>query len=164
MPKIAFLLLIPLLLQAQFDALLHTIDNNHFFHFSYKEIAFNCKAATVVTLGMQLENNTTSTQCRQSIQTFFKKYPKIPLAYQYVLHEDMTYTIKPYGKECFVMLNGATSWSEYLLEEGFAVLSNVIELNFLNSAGYERLKLAQDRAKYHKRGLWSDIMVKNCIK
>lgn len=119
--------------------------------------------AAIDTIGQYMNSPALSKTCKESFMDFQKHDPKEKYAYAYVLHENITYNIKPYGKECFVMLNGGTSWSEYLIEKGYALLSKSISPDYINSVGYEKLTLAQNRAKYHKRGIWSDIIVAQCL-
>lgn len=163
MRQTLFTLLFTPFLWADFNALLLEVDNNYFFHFSYNDVNFNCEAAAITTLTQfALEHNDSKT-CVKAINNFFTREPKAPKMHHYVLHEDITYSITPLDKKCFVMLNGGTSWSEYLIEKGYAVLESNLDPMFMLSAHYHQLERAQKRAQYHKRGLWSDIMIKNCL-
>lgn len=61
------------------------------------------------------------------------------------------------------MLNAGVSFSQHLLEEGFAKLQNNLDDEFLMSTHYKKLQRAQERAEYHKKGIWEDPVLSNCF-
>ena len=80
-----------------------------------------------------------------------------------MLHKEQKYFLKGLKEDCFIMLNGGVSFSEHLLEKGFAKLQKKLDEKFLNSTLYKKLTRSQRRAEYHKRGIWEDPTLANCF-
>ena len=142
--------------------LLHT-KSDYLFHFSHKNIAFYCRPAAVTTIDQLLLKQELQPVCKDKAQKFIQKYPFSNKQYAYKLHIQQKYFLLGLKKDCFIMLDAGTSFSEHLLEEGFAKLQNGLGDKFLNSTLYKKLKRSQDRAEYHKRGIWEDPILANCF-
>jgi len=158
---IFFLMLLPL--SAQFTALLKRIEHNDRFHFSYKDTAFSCEPAAVISLTRLYNNKSIDKVCKRHIDDFVKEHPFVPYQAKLLMHEEQKYLIRPLKERCFIMLNAGTSLSEYLIEEGFALLPKKPEPDFIGTPLYDQLVLAQKRAKYHKRGIWQKPGLLNCF-
>ena len=148
---------------ANITAILLYTKSDYLFHFSHKNIAFYCRPAAITTIDQLLLTPEIKPVCKNLAENFIKKYPYSNKQYAYKLHEEQKYHLLGYRKDCFVMLNAGTSFSEHLLEEGFAKLQNKLDDVFLNSTMYKKLKRSQDRAEYHKRGVWEDPVLANCF-
>ena len=142
--------------------LLHT-KSDYLFHFSYKDRAFYCRPAAITTIEQLLFKPELQPVCKQKAQQFIKKYPYANKQYAYKLHEEQKYLLIGFKEDCFVMLNAGISFSEHLIEEGFAKLQESLDENFLNSTMYKKLLRSQNRAAYHKRGIWEDPVLPNCF-
>ncbi len=151
------------LLHANFSALLLSVRNDYLFHFTYENIAFYCRPAAITTIDQLFFYPKLPKVCKEVANKFLKKHPYANKQYAYKLHEEQKYFLKGYKEDCFVMLNAGTSFSEHLLEEGFAKLQNNLDDEFLMSTHYKKLKLAQDRAEYHQKGIWEDPILSNCF-
>lgn len=148
---------------ANFSALLLHVKNDYLFHFSYENRAFYCRPAAVITIDQLLLRTDLQPVCRKKAQQFINKYPYANKQYAYKLHEEQKYFIIGFKEACFVMLNAGISFSEHLVEEGFAKLQEKLNENFLNSTRYKKLLRSQNRAIYHKRGIWEDPTLPNCF-
>lgn len=145
------------------SALLLHVNSDYLFHFSYNDIAFFCRPAAITTIDQLLMYPDKPKVCRQKAQLFLRKYPYANQQYAYKLHEEQKYALIGHNDECFVMLNAGVSFSEHLLEQGFAKLQSHLDEEFLNSTQYKNLKKSQDRAEYHNRGIWEDPVLSNCF-
>lgn len=144
-------------------ALLLHVKSDDLFHFSYENVAFYCRPAAITTIDQLRLNAQAQPVCRDKAKNFIQKYPFSNKQYAYKLHEEQKYLLVGFKKDCFVMLDAGTSFSEHLLEKGFAKLQNKLEDSFLNSTLYKKLKRSQDRAEYHKRGIWEDPVLAHCF-
>lgn len=148
---------------ANFSALLLHVDNDYIFHFSHNDIAFYCRPAAIDTID-QLSFYADKPQvCRDRAQSFLRKQPYANKQYAYKLHVEQKYYLMGLKDECFVMLNAGLSFSEHLLEKGFAKLRQNLDAEFLNSTLYKNLKKAQERAEYHQRGIWEFPELSQCF-
>ncbi len=145
------------------SALLLHVNNDYLFHFSYDDTAFFCRPAAITTIDQLSMHSDKPQVCKERAQKFLKKYPYANKQYAYKLHEEQKYYLIGHKDECFVMLNAGVSFSEHLLEQGFAKLQNNLDEKFLNSTQYKNLKMSQGRAEYHKRGIWEDPLLANCF-
>ena len=148
---------------ANFSALLLHTKSDYLFHFSYKNTAFYCRPAAITTIEQLLFKPELQPICKDKAQQFIKKYPYANKQYAYKLHEEQKYFLIGFKEDCFVMLNAGISFSEHLLEEGFAKLQEKLGEAFLNSTMYKKLLRSQNRAAYHKRGIWEDPTLANCF-
>lgn len=161
---LSWLLAFPLMgCAADFTALLINSESDALFHFRYQGRAFSCEPAAIVTLTQLYYSKGLAEGCRKALVAFAQKYPYAAKQHHYLLHEDQTYYIHPYKEKCFIMLNGGISYSEYLVENGFAKMQSTFENGFFGSPLYQKLQKAQKRATYHGRGLWKDPMVSSCF-
>jgi hypothetical protein len=150
--------------QTPFTVILEGIVGNNLMRYSIKSAPFFCYSAAVNTHETFINSPNTTQACQTLMQKFIKKNPKMVYAHSYVLHEDITYMIEPHeGNSCFLYLNGGTTYSEYLVEKGFALLKNSHDGDFAKSVAYEKLTRAQARAKYHKKGVWGNARLANCF-
>ncbi len=163
MSKFFILLLLLLPLQAEFSALLKRIEHNDLFHFSFHDIAFSCEPAMVITLTKLYNVKSLGKVCKEHINSFVKEYPYVPYQAKLIMHEEQKYMIKPLRERCFIMLNSGISFSEHMIEKGFAILPKKPEPELIGKPIYENLKLAQKRAQYHKRGVWQKPSLLNCF-
>ena len=142
-------------------ALLKGISPYEVMHFSYNNRPFYCQNGAVTTV-FKISQKTKGS-CKNTADLFLKRNP---LAKNYMimkLHREQKYHLIPYAKNCFVKLNAGVTLSESMLEKGFAMLDLNMDKSFLDSSIYAKLLLAQERAKYHNRGLWEDNVLVNCF-
>jgi endonuclease YncB( thermonuclease family) len=148
---------------AGFSALLLEVDNDYMFHFSYHDTAFYCRPAAIDTIDQLSLYPDKSKVCLEQAQSFIKKHPYANKQYAYKLHEEQKYEVVGLKDECFVMLNAGVSFSEHLLEQGFAKLRTNLSSEFLQTTEYKNLLRSQQRAEYHRRGIWSDDILPKCF-
>lgn len=148
---------------ASFSALLLHTKSDYLFHFSYKNSAFYCRPAAVTTIEQLLFKPDLPPVCREKAQQFIKKYPYSHKQYAYKLHPEQKYLLIGFKEDCFIMLNAGISFSEHLVEEGFAKLQEKLDEAFLTSTLYKKLQRSQNRAVYHKKGIWEDPVLANCF-
>jgi endonuclease YncB( thermonuclease family) len=148
---------------ANLSALLLGARSDYLFHFSYNDIAFYCRPAAVTTIDQLLLTPKLPKVCKEQAHNFLRKHPYANKQYAYKLHEEQKYYLLGLKQDCFIMLNGGVSFSEHLLEKGFAKLQNNLDDAFLTSTMYKKLKRAEQRAEYHKRGIWEDPILANCF-
>lgn len=149
---------------ADITALLLQVDNNAQAHFSYEDSAFSCKHAAIITLTQLYHSKNSDTSCQRAIEGFIKKHPYISYEAKAIFHTMQKYHLIAFKKACFVMLNGGVSFSEHLLEKGYAMLDDrIAKSQFSKTALYAKLLEAQNRAQYHQKGIWSNQVVVNCF-
>ncbi|KIM10866.1 MAG: hypothetical protein KU37_09085 [Sulfuricurvum sp. PC08-66] len=145
--------------------LLKSVGANNVMRFLDKSQPFYCYTAAINTHETFLDSNATSQACKTQMHLQLRRDPIMRYAYAYALHEEIAYTLEAYeGNSCFMWLDGGRTWSEYLLEKGYALLKNSHSEAFIKTTLYAKLQRAQERAKYEHRGVWSDETLAECFR
>lgn len=164
MNRIAFLLFGVFAVQINAQsivAFLKSIENNHTLHMSYQGKAFVCRPYGVDTISDLAFRTDTNSSCRGYIDDFRRVDPKERFFAAFSLHVEQQYSVEGIEDTCLLHLSSGHSYSEALLEKGYARISafQSVEDALLNY----RFKKAVKRAKNTKAGMWSDVNIRNCF-
>lgn len=142
-------------------AFLKSIENNHTLHMSYKGKAFICKSYGIETVGELALRIDTNSSCRRYIDDFRLSNPKEEFFGALSLHVEQQYSVEGVDNACLLHLSSGHSYSEALLENGYARISpnQISNLSLLK----HRFEKAVKRAKNTRAGMWSDINIRNCF-
>ncbi|MDF1882181.1 hypothetical protein JHD50_12875 [Sulfurimonas sp. MAG313] len=164
MIKIKLLLLIVLVLNLYSNevvALLKSIENNHQLHLRYKQTPFLCKPYGVETISQLVQRTDINSSCMQYLDAFRIEHPKERFFAEMTLKLEQQYSVEGIGSLCLLFLSSEHSYSEALLEEGYAHIP--MSFRYDDPILEYRFKRAIKGAKVKKVGMWSDIKVKNCF-
>ena len=143
-------------------AILKSVQNNHTLHMRHLQQPFVCKPYGVETLS-ELEMRTdTNSSCRQSIDLFRQENPQEKYFAVSILKIEQQYSVESIQGLCMLHLSSAHSYSEALLEEGYALVTSAMIKD--DEVLEQRFKKALLRAKKTKAGIWSDTDVRNCFR
>ena len=156
-----FTLLITALEAKEIISLLKGIENNHTLHMQYKQQAFVCKPFGIETVSELAERTDINSSCAKHLSSFRQAYPKEKFFAAYSLHVQQQYSVEGIDNLCLLYLSSEHSYSEALLEQGYARIPPGI--NYKDPVLHYRFKRAVQRAKNAKAGIWSDTNVRNCF-
>lgn len=156
---IIFFLLIQLNAKENIIAELISIPSNSLQIFKIKSQHLQCSSYGVLTLGEILLYKKINLVCKKKINTYFLHHQKMLSFTHRKLNIRAFYTlVLKKNHKCILYAKGQKSLSELLLENGLAI----IRTNFYNDEfKYEFLE-AQNYAKYHKLGIWSNNTLTIC--
>jgi hypothetical protein len=142
-------------------ALLKGVENNSALHMNYGQQPFICRPYGVETVDELAERIDVNSSCRQYLNDFRKAHPKERYYAASLLHAQQQYSVRSIEGRCLLNLSSGHSYSEALLEEGYARVLPL--LVFKDNLLDYRFKQALRRAKIRKLGIWSDLNVRNCF-
>ena len=157
-------ILIPLLITSlnakePIMAILKNINSNDIQHFTLQNYSFYCQPYGVVTLEDIYRSSKASDICKQKVIKFYIKNPKSKYFSQTLLKLFQMYHVEFKDEKCILYANGRKTLSEALIENGLAVKKPYLKDEIFKYIFDE----AQRRASYHKRGLFKDEVLKNCM-
>lgn len=138
---------------------LNRVISNEVQNYSIGNFNFNCKPYGVITVDELYVNTTSDSKCKKSVLEFYKKNPNARYFSLNLLKIKQMYHLEVREKECLVFAQGEKSLSEILLENGLAFQKPHFKDKEYKFIFYQ----AQQRAKYTKKGLWSENIMVNCI-
>jgi len=142
-------------------ALLKGVESNHILHMSYKQSPFVCKPYGIESVSQLLERTDVNSSCKEYLNEFRREHPQEKFFAQMHLHIQQQYSVKGLGDLCLLHLSSGSSYSEALLEEGYARIPiGITYESFILNHRFQRALL---RAKSAKTGMWSDVNVINCF-
>lgn len=145
----------------QILALLKGIENNHTLHMSYKQQAFVCKPFGIETVSELVERVDVNSSCMGYLREFRRAHPKEKVFAFLTLRPQQQYSVEGKEHACLLSLSSGHSYSEALLEQGYARLPEAfVYKDFLLRHRFNR---ALQRAKNTKAGIWSDTNIRNCF-
>ena len=140
-------------------AQLKSILSNEVQYFSIKNSRFYCRSYGVITIDQLYRRATFNQNCKEKITTFYRKNPQEYYYALQVFKENQFYHLEFQNAACIIYAKGKYTYSELLLRRGLAI----VEPNFKDLEFKTSFIKAQTSAKEHKRGLWKDEIIKNCL-
>jgi len=158
---VVLILLISFVYAESIVALLKKVENNAALHMSYKQQPFLCQPYGIETVQELLTRTDVNSSCKTYLQEFRLSYPKEKVFAVSTLHIQQQYSVVAIEGKCLLNLSSGYSYSEVLIEKGYARL--LPSYTFNDDLIDYRFKRAVKRAKIEKAGIWSDINVRNCF-
>ena len=158
---VVFIVLITSVYAKEILALLKKVENNAALHMSYKQQRFVCKPYGVETVEELLERVDVNSSCKYFLNEFRKQEPKEKYFAVSSLHIQQQYNVSAIKDRCLLSLSSGYSYSEALLEKGYARL--LPKYTFSDNILEYRFSRAVKRAKIQNAGIWSDVNVRNCF-
>jgi len=140
---------------------LKSIQNNHTLHMKYLQQPFVCKPYGVETLSELVVRTDTNSSCKQSLNAFRQDNPDEQYFAVSFLKIEQQYSVESIQGQCLLHLSSEHSYSEALLEQGYALVSSAMKKD--DRVLEYRFKKALMRAKNTKAGIWSDAKVRDCF-
>ena len=142
-------------------ALLKGIESNHKIHMQYKNKSFMCKPYGIESVSELVYRTDVNSSCKKHLLNFRRADPKEKHFAQMTLHVQQQYSVEGIESLCLLHLSSSHSFSEALLEEGYARIP--LSIKYKNILLEDRFQRALKRAKSTKAGMWSDVNVVNCF-
>lgn len=147
--------------EPQLSQYMQSIDNSDII-FKYQQNQFHCYPYGVFTFEKLLENKKAIAECKESVKKFYKKVPQAKsfARVHYELYQ--FYHLEKMKNQCIIYSNGTKSYSEVLLENGYALLDQ----NLNDEVWKFKFYRAQKRAEILKKGVWKEeyFLLKECLK
>lgn len=142
-------------------SLLQSVQNNYTLHMKYLQQPFVCKPYGVQTLSELIDRADANSSCQKSLSNFTKENPQEKYFAVSLLKIQQQYSVESRQGWCLLHLSSDHSYSEALLEEGYALIwpAGIQEDEVLT----KRFNKAVLRAKNTKAGIWSNTDVRNCF-
>ncbi|MBE0497788.1 MAG: hypothetical protein IBX43_00935 [Campylobacterales bacterium] len=140
-------------------SLLKSIENNHTLHMHYRQQAFVCTPYGIETVSELLLRTDLNSSCQQHIRDFRASNPQEKFFAAKTLHIEQQYSVEAIETLCFLHLSSGHSYSEALLEKGYARISPQLQ----DTEFMYRFEKAELRAKIKKEGIWSDEKIRGCF-
>lgn len=142
-------------------SILKSVQNNHTLHMKYVQQPFICKPFGIETIRQFLQRKDISTSCRQSLVSFIEANPEEQYFALHILKIEQQYSVEKFQGSCLLHLSSGYSYSEALLEHGYARIPSNFQYN--NAELEYRFNRALEGAKRSKSGVWSNANVSNCF-
>lgn len=142
-------------------ALLKQVQNNHTLHMKYQQTSFVCKPYGVQNVSEIVLKTDINSSCRKYIEAFREENPKEKFFAISSLYVEQQYSVEGIEGECLLSLSSGHSYSEALLENGYARLKPGVQ--YKESELKERFERAAFRAQNRKVGIWSDSDLRSCL-
>lgn len=140
-------------------AILGNTYSNEIQKFGIGNYSFECKPYGVITLEKLYNDAKEGSFCKENIEKFYKKYPKLKYYSDSILKSKQQYHIEIKETKCIIYAKGEITLSELLLTKGLAIKSpSLKDEEFENY-----FTLAQRKAKIEKNGLWGEQIFSSCI-
>jgi hypothetical protein len=140
--------------------ILDTIYSNGLYKFRYGLREVYCRPYGVWTVEVIAQSTTKNSVCKDQFKKFIASNPKLAYYAWYHLEVEQSYHIE-LAKDgyCKVFAFGQKTISEMLLQNGVAVLDPLFE----DEEYSFRFQKSQNFAKYYKKGIWQNPLLKSCI-
>jgi len=140
-------------------AILRSVQTNEYQRLSIGMYEFICRPYGVITIDELYNKAEPNSECKQSIQSYYKKKPLEKYYSQSLLKIRQVYHIEFRQNMCLLYANGKMSMSELLLKKGLALnIPNFADEEFKHS-----FENAQKYARSNKKGLFKENIEKKCI-
>ncbi len=139
--------------------ILDRIHNNGEYTFRYRQSLYVCKPYGVWTLDMVYTKQGMGKVCKKALKRFIISNPKLHNFAKYRLHREQSYHVERKKNGCVIFLAGKKTFSEELLSAGLAIKEPFFNDEECNVYFHH----ATQNAKLHRRGIWQDIRLQNCI-
>lgn len=97
--------------------------------------------------------------CKKSIEQFYTQNPESEYFALNILKVKQMYHLEFHENSCTLFAKGEKSLSELLLENGLAL----VKPNFRDEIYTTIYKKAQKKARFLKKGLWSENIANECV-
>lgn len=161
MNKILFLLSFPIVFLFSKEptlGILESIVTNTEQIFIIGQQRYKCTAYGILGVEKLLKSPKLNTACKKEIESFYAKYPQVKEFIHKKLKRSQMYHIEFKKRECLLFASGEITLSELLLKEGLALLDPMFE----DKEYLRYFRDAQGVAKFEKRGIWKDAIVRDC--
>lgn len=128
---------------------------------SYHQQTFVCTPYGIETVSQLLLRTDLNSSCLQHIGDFRASNPHEKFFAATALHIEQQYSVEAIETLCLLHLSSGDSYSEALLEKGYARISPLLRLKEFEL--FERFERAQLRAIKKKEGIWSDARIRDCF-
>jgi hypothetical protein len=163
MYKIVYIILLQLvfILEASEPTLviLKSIHSNNSQIFTLSNYSFSCKAYGIENIENIYEKENNNITCKKALVEFYQKHPRLKTYVQEKLYLMNMYHIEFKQSGCLIYVGSQMTLSELLLKEGLAI----IKTNFRDDEHKGAFLQAQDSAKYAKKGIWGEDILKKCL-
>jgi len=140
-------------------AILQDIESNDIQHFKFGNYQFTCLAYGVLSIDELYRESALDSKCQESINGFYNKRADLKYYTNSKLKVMQLYNVEFKDSRCIIYTSGGKSLSEFLLEEGLAVIKPLFKDEEFQ---YYFLK-AQKKAKMSRNGIWAKNITRECI-
>lgn len=140
-------------------AMLEDTLSNEIQKFGVGNYTFKCVPYGVLTLEKLYNGAKEGSSCKNSIDKFYSKNPKLKYYSDMLLERKQRYHIEIKDTECIIYAKGEMTLSEMLLSEGLAIKKPKLKDEEFD----DYFTLAQRKAKIEKKGLWKENIFSSCI-
>jgi hypothetical protein len=142
-------------------AFLKEVENNHTLHMKVQQQPFICTPYGVDTISQLVYRTDVNSSCQKYLRDFRMQHPQEKFFAAGLLYPEQQYAVEGVKNRCLLYLSNQHTYSEALLEEGYArMLPVTLYQDPLLKYRYQKAVL---RAKTDKKGLWSDVNLRNCF-
>jgi len=124
----------------------------------HSQAVSTCIPYGVITLEGLAAEAALKEACRQRINDYFRQAPEDADFGSRQLKPQQFYRIERRETGCILYARGRRSYAELLLESGLALVRE----GFDDALWYARYQRAQEGARRHRRGIWSDPYWAEC--
>lgn len=153
------LLTIDILAKEPTLAILKVVNSNSQQVFSIGQSTFICKAYGVVSVEELYQKAKDGSECKKSIEKFYRQNPKDIYFSESLLHLRQTYHVEFKNKECILYAKGLNSLCELLLSNGLAIMKTTFNDEEFSSSFTD----AQVDAKENNMGMHKNKIKFKCI-
>jgi hypothetical protein len=140
-------------------AFLVSIKSNGIQIYRKENYTFECSAYGVLSIDELYNDSLLNDVCKKNILKFYKKRPDLKKYIYSKLNVMQMYNVQIKKDGCIVNISGGKSLSEFLLDEGLAVVKP-----FTKDEEYDYyFKQSQLEAKIQKKGIWKENITKECV-
>jgi hypothetical protein len=147
-------------IHASQTGLLLEVKNNSLLYFSVNNYEHLCIPYGVVTFEMLRNKSKDNALCQKNLNQYFEMHPQDQYLARRHFHLQQYYSFEMRGDRCVIYAQGKKRYAQILLERGLAIVPIGFDDRVLDF-GYRRL---ENEAKREKKGLWSDPVLRNCMK
>lgn len=141
-------------------ALLMNVQSNDVQQFKINNYKLNCSAYGVLSIDELYRKSGFDSKCKESIKGFYEKRAELKYYTSSKLNVMQSYSIElKNDNKCIVYASGGKTLSEFLLENGLAVLKPL----FKDEEFKYYFNKSQQNAKMKRKGIWQDNITKECI-
>ncbi len=143
------------------SSLLKGIENNHTLHMIYGQKPFVCEPYGIETVSQLVQRTDVNSTCMKHLIEFRTANPKEKFYAHEILYVQQQYGVEGVAGKCLLSLSRNHSYSESLLENGYARVPLAFTYESLEL--HERFMRALRRAQQRKAGIWSEPTMIECF-
>lgn len=140
-------------------AILVNIKSNDIQDFKIGNYQFQCLPYGISGIDELYRESTFNSACKNSIKDFYKRRTELKFFTTSKMTVMQSYVIEIKNNRCIINISGEKSLSEFLLEEGLAVVKP-----FIKDKEYKYyFEKSQQSAKYLRKGIWRENITRECV-